>query len=356
LKRFNPKIIRKIKKADDIVKEKEEDMEIILSIILLFIGLALVWKGSDWVTDSLMPVAKRLGTSYIAVTTLIVSLMLSIPEIFASVYSFFLGHPTLGLGIIIGSVMANIGLTVGISAIIRPLMIEESIVIRDGIFLVCAAGIVLLFGADLTYTRTEGFVLFLLFIPYALNVWFFEKHKPQSHKLGKVKRMQTNLDLIGGFSKLKLKASVLTFFIGTGLLLFGAYLFSFSLIEINLILKFPELIVGLTVGALGPALPNISAAIAGTRKGLKDAAISETFGSNIFTLLITLGIIISLAPLKISPKVFYFDLTWMIVMHVLMIAFILKGYWTKEPSLTRFEGVTLLLFYLALLVMSVLRF
>ena len=106
---------------------------------MLLISFLLIWKGSDWITDSLVPVANRLGTSYIAVTTLLFSFILSLPEIFSSIYSYTLGHIDIGLGVIIGSVMINIGIGVGLSATIKPLTVERSVIVRDGIFMVIAA-------------------------------------------------------------------------------------------------------------------------------------------------------------------------------------------------------------------------
>jgi cation:H+ antiporter len=102
------------------------------------------------------------------------------------------------------------------------------------------------------------------------------------------------------------------------------------------------------VGAIGTEIPNIAAAIQGTMKGYKDVALSETFGSNIFTLLITLGIFILLSPFTIPPKIFYFDMVWMIAIHVLMIAFIFKGFKFKEESITRIEGFILVGFWVCL--------
>ncbi len=331
-------------------------MILLLTILLLLISLLLVWKGSDWLTDSMIPVAQKLGTSYVAVTTLIVSFMLSIPEIFTSIYAYFLGHVTLGLGVIIGSVMANIGLTVGLSASFMPLSIDKYVVIRDGIYMVVVAAIVLLFGSDLTYQRSEGFVLLLLFVPYALNVWFSEKQKSHTYKKEKIKTIKEHLELIRWLPQFKLTPSLWTFGIGVVLLLGGSYLFSFSLIELSEQFQFSELLLGLTVGALGLALPNIAAAIQGTRQGMKDAAITETFGSNIITMLVALGIIILLSPIKIKANVFYFDLTWMIIIHLLMVAFIFKGYEYREESLTRYEGAALVLFYVVLVVLQMVLF
>ncbi len=330
-------------------------MLIVLFLLLLVFSIVLIWKGSDWVTDSLVPTAKKLGTSYIAITTLIVSFVISLPEIFASIYSYLLGHLDIGIGVIIGSVMANIGLIVGLSAIVRPLTIEKSVVIRDGIFMVVVAAIVLLFGSDLYYSRAEGVTLLLLFIPYALNVWAFEKWRPHHSRKKSVQRTAQNLGLIG-HSKIKLKPSLFTFFLGAIILIAGSYLFSFSLVKVNDILQLPDLLVGLVFGAIGTGAPNIAAALQGTLKGYDDVAITETFGSNIFTMLITLGILIILAPFAITGKIFYFDLTWMIIINLLMIAFIFKGYYYKEESLTRYEGVALLLFYLVLLVVNLVWF
>jgi len=328
----------------------------IVVIGLLLVSIFLIWKGSDWITDSLVPLAARLGTSYIAVTTLIVSLMLSVPEIFTAIYSYLLGHLNLGLGVIIGSVMLNVGLTVGLSASFKPLKVEKLVAIRDGIFLVIVAAVVLLFGSDLSYTRTEGLILLLLFIPYVLNVWSFEKWRPHKSQKNKVKNITRNLSLFSHSSFLKLKPSVLTFVLGAVMLLCGSYLFSFSLINLSEALPIPEILVGIIFGALGTGTPNIVAAIQGTRKGYEDAAITETFGSNIFTLLVTLGIIIVLQPFVIAGKLFYFDLTWMIVLHLLMVAFIFKGYHYREESLTRYEGAALVLFYLILILINLFWF
>jgi cation:H+ antiporter len=325
-------------------------------LLLLVLAILLIWKGSDWITDSLVPVANKLGTHYIAITTLLVSFILSIPELFTVIYSGLSGHINIGLGVIIGSVMINIGLTTGLSASLRPLTIEKSVTIRDGIFLILAAAVVLLFGADLNYSRPEGFILILLFIPYALNVWSFEKWRPHKSQKEKVENMKKSLSVIGHFSFLKLKPSLLTFFLGAAILVSGSVLFSFSLINLSRILPLPEILIGLVFGAIGTGIPNITAAIQGTRKGYKDAAITETFGSNIFTLLITLGIITVLQPFAITGKLFYFDLTWMIVIHLLLIAFIFKGYRYREESLTRYEGIALILFYLAIIIINVIMF
>ncbi|MBN2368737.1 sodium:calcium antiporter [Candidatus Woesearchaeota archaeon] len=332
-------------------------MVTILILLLMVFAVALIWVGSDWVTDSLIPVAHKLGTSYIAVTTLMISFTLSVPEIFSAVYSFLMGHVDIGLGVIIGSVMINIGMTVGLSAMIKPLFVEKLVVIRDGIFLIIVAVIVMLMGSDLNYSRSEGIILLLLFIPYVLNVWTFEKSRTHKSRKEKVETMKHNLDRIGGIETvLKPKPSLFIFILGELMLFAGSYFFSFSLVNLSYVIALPEIILGVLIGAVGTEIPNIAAAVQGTLKGFKDAAITETFGSNIFTLLVTLGVFLLISPLNIEGKVFYFDLTWMIIIHLLMLAFIFKGYRYKEASLTRLEGTLLLLFYFAIVGINILFF
>jgi len=332
-------------------------MVIIIAIALFLLAMLLIWKGSDWITDSLVPVAAKMGTSYIAVTTLLFASLLSLPEIFSSLYSYFMGFLEVGLGIIIGSVIMNIGI-IGLAAIIKPANVNVSIVLRDGIYMVAMAIIVLLLGTDLHYGAADGGILFLLFVPYALNVWMSEKNKPEKKKKKSIERIKKELSLFGNIpllnnlNFLRLKASGLTFALGGFMLLVGSYLFSYSLVTFQENLSLSGLVVGFVIGAIGTGAPNIAGAIQGTIKGESDVAVTETFGSNIFTLLITLGLLAVLKPFDIEGKIFYFDLTWMIIMHLLLIALMFKSYKYKESSITRYDGAALLIFYLVIVAVN----
>ena len=327
-------------------------IEALATLLFISMGLVLIWKGSDWMTDSLVPVAKTLGTSYIAIASLLVSIMLSIPEIFTSIYSYMAGYLDISLGVIIGSIMCNIGLMTGLSAIIKPLHVDREVVVRDGILALSIVGILFALGLDLNYSKAEGASLLILFIPYALNVWFFEKWKDKREKTAKLQELEDDLSHIG-FGPFKLKPGVVTFFLGTVLMLIGSYFFSSGLVNIAELTNIPSVIIGLTVGAIGPTIPNIISAVQGTLKNYKTIAITETFGSNIFTMLVTLGLVVVMKPVQISSKILYFDITWMGVMHLLMILFILKGFIAKESAITRSEGAALIVFYFVLLVVNV---
>src|SRR3989339_880964 len=205
--------------------------EIILAIILLAVGLILLTKGSAWMTDSLVPVAEKLGTSYIAIASIIVSIMLSIPEVFVALYAFMLGHEGISLGVIIGSIICNIGLMTGLSAMIKPLSVDGRVVIRDGVFAFIISLIVFILGYDLSYDRKEGLILLLLFVPYIVNVWFFEKWTTQKARKEELKEIKDELRVIG-LAGFELKPGIYLFLIGSAFLLFGSFIFSNSLIKL----------------------------------------------------------------------------------------------------------------------------
>lgn len=329
--------------------------EIIFVFILMVGGILLLTKGSDWMTDSLIPVAEKLGTTYIAIASILVSIMLSIPEIIVATYAFFMGHPGISLGVIIGSIICNIGLMTGLSAMIKPLSVDGRVVIRDGVYAFIISIIVFIFGFDLGYDRKEGLILLLLFIPYILNVWFFEKWTTKKARKEELKEIKEELNVIG-LAGFELKPGITVFIIGSALLLFGSYIFSESLIRIARLTGISDILIGLTVGAIGPSIPNIASAIHGTVKNYTKIAITETFGSDIFTLLVTLGFLAVIVPFSIDSKWLYFDIPMMLLMTFLMTFFIFKGHIKKEKAIMRHEGAALVLFYIIFIILNVLYF
>jgi cation:H+ antiporter len=328
-------------------------LELILVIFSVIGSIIIITKGSDWMTDSLVPVAERLGTSYIAVASILVSIMLSIPEVLIALYAFFRGHEGISLGVIIGSIVCNIGLMTGLSAMIKPLMVDRRVVIRDGVFAFIISIIVFIFGVDLSFDRQEGLTLLLLFVPYVINVWFFEKWHSLKVREEELKEIKDELKVMG-LSWWQMKPGIYAFVIGSVALLVGSFLFSDALIRIAGLTGLSDVIIGITIGAIGPSIPNIASAVNGTIKNYKKIAITETFGSDIFTLTVTLGLLAVLAPIAIDTKWLYFDIPLMIFMTAVMMLFIFKGHIQGENAILRHEGAALVLIYIGFLVINVL--
>jgi cation:H+ antiporter len=317
----------------------------LFSLFLLIVFLAsiyLILLGSDWITDSSVDVATRIGTSNLAVGLIVISFLLSLPELVIAISSIIKGHASLGFGASIGSVIVNIGLIVGVAAIIRPIHIPRIMVTRDMIYMtVVSIVVVALALEDRQISRGDGLVFLLLFIPYVINV--FEQERSLSHDEKKVKtqRLTETLEVYGHYHPgQKVNRGIGYFLAGVVLLIVGAELFVRVLMYLASFLELPELLIGITIGALGPSIPNLAAALGATRKGVEELVISETIGSNIFTLLITLGVIALLSPMEVDA------LTAMITAPALLLITFILLFAMMRGKVDKWAGAVLLLVYI----------
>src|SRR3990167_8665231 len=151
-------------------------MAIILLTLSIISSILLISKGSDWLTDSLVPIARKLKTSNVSVALILVSIVVSLPEILVAVDAGLRGFAQISLGVIFGSIVCNIGLMVGLPDMIKPLSVSKNMIMRDGIFSIVIPILIFALSSGGTITRLHGFALLLLFIPYLSNVFLQEKH------------------------------------------------------------------------------------------------------------------------------------------------------------------------------------
>ncbi|MFH0884101.1 MAG: sodium:calcium antiporter [Candidatus Micrarchaeota archaeon] len=315
----------------------------IIEIVLAIIGLFLILKGSELVTDAAVPLAKFLDTTYVAIGLVLVSVLLSLPELLVSVSAMLKGHSDIGIGVIIGSIIVNLGLIIGISAVIRPLRVPRHVITRDSVFMLIATIVVtLIVLEDFQVTQRDGVVFLLLFIPYLINIWEQEKTLALKERKKESDMITKTLQFTGKIAgtEIVIHDSRLIFVAGIGILLLGTELFTGSLISLAGIFGISEILIGLTIGALGPSIPNLAAALQAVRRGYDELAISETIGSNIFTLLITLGIIAIARPFQIDIITAVVTAPALLMVTVAFFIFTLKG------TISRIDGATLIAFYL----------
>jgi cation:H+ antiporter len=324
-------------------------VDLLIPVFIIATSILLIGKGSDWLTDSLIPVARRLGVSGSFVGLILVSIAVSLPEVLVAIYATAKGHPAISLGIILGSIVCNIGLMTGLSALVAPLKVSRTVILRDGVFSLVVPLLIFAVSTSGTITRLEGLAFLLLFIPYVINVYLYEKLSTVKEKQTHIREVEIELDL-AGFNFGKLKPGWFSFVLGLAVLLFGSQLFGDQLIAITGSLGISEVLIGLTIGALIPSIPNIVASYKAARRGMGEIAVAETFGSNIFTLLVTLGISAMLFPLTISSEMLHFNLPAMIVMSFLLLLFTV----TKR-TITRNEGIALIAGYVCIIIVQVLR-
>jgi len=314
------------------------------------LSLILIFKGSDWLTDSLEPVARKLQTSNIAIGLLLISIVVSLPEILIAASAALRGHQQISLGIVFGSIIVNIGLMTGVSAMIKPLRVNRRMIMRDGVISLIIPLIIFAMSQKGSLSRIDGLILFLLFIPYIINIVLQEKQASAQAIRWEKSEIQRELALIDfGFGKLQ--AGIMAFILGLAILLYGSYFFTDQLIIFTDLFGLDELFIGFTLGAIVPSVPNIAAALKATKKGLTDVAVSETIGSNVFTLLVTVGIISMLAPISVKPQWVQFDLPVLILMSFLLVFTMISG-----QAISRKEGAVLFTAYLTVLCAQLLWF
>lgn len=324
-------------------------MSLLLLITNILISILLIAKGSDWLTDSLIPIARKLKTSSISVAIILVSVVVSLPEILVVVDTGLKGYTEISLGVIFGSIICNIGLMTGLPAMIKPLTVSKNMILRDGIFSLVVPILIFALGSGGEITRIQGLAIFLLFIPYLTNVFLQEKHTIYAEEALK-RDIEIELELIG-FDFGHIKAGWLSFSVGTIILLSGTYLFSDLLVKIVQLFQLDPLFVGMTLGAFVPSIPNIAAAYKATKKGLTEVAVSETIGSNVFTLLVTIGIVAMIKPITMKPHWLAFDIPIMMWMSFLLFVFMASG-----RGISRREGMILLGSYLSIILIQSLIF
>ena len=175
----------------------------------------------------------------------------------------------------------------------------------------------------------------------------------QEKRAGSLDEKRTKRDIVIELKLIGLdfghiQAGWFSFTLGLILLLSGTYLFSDQLVQLVEIFNLHPFLVGITLGALVPSIPNIAASFKATQIGLTEVAVSETIGANIFTLLVTIGIISMIAPITIDKQLLSFDLPVMIIMSFILLVFMSSG-----NKISRKEGVVLLLSYLMIIFIQI---
>ncbi len=314
-----------------------------LEIALAVIGLYLILKGSEWVTDAAVPLASFLNTTYIAIGLVLVSVLLSLPELIVALSATAKGHTDFSVGAIIGSITVNLGLIIGIAAMIRPLKIPRHLITRDAVFMLIATIVVtLMVMEDLRVTQRDGIVFLLLFVPYLVNLYEQEKALAKKEKKKESEMIAKTLQFVGkiGGAEIVIHDSRIIFVGGIAMLIGGAELFTTSAIGLAASFGIPDLLLGLTLGALGPSIANLAAAIQAVKRNYDELAVSETIGANIFTLLITLGTVAVVQPFTIDSATAAVTAPALLIVTGVFFVFAMRG------VITRNEGVVLLGLYI----------
>ena len=306
-----------------------------LDIIIIIIGIVCVLKGADFLTEGAAALARRVNIPEIVIGLTIVAAGTSAPELFVSLVSALKGTPDLAVGNVVGSNTMNCMLIVGCAAMVAPMTISRSTVKKDIPFAVGASVLLMLLALNNFLGRFDGILLlagFVSFMVYSLR----QAKNGQGDATTEEKQQNPWL-------------SVLYIVLGLVGLVIGSNLFVDHASSLALALGISEGVVGLTVVAGGTSLPELATSVVAARKGQSAIAIGNVIGSNVFNILLILGLTATISPLQIEG-ITTIDMAVMLISVTLVWLFSFTRY-----TVERWEGAALVggyLVYLAWLITS----
>lgn len=329
-----------------------------INIVLLVLGVIIVLKGADWLTDGAVNIATRFGVSQMVIGLTIVAMGTSMPEFCVSMVSALKGTPDLAVGNVVGSNTLNTLLIVGCSALVAPIMVKRSSVKRDIPFAVVASLLMLLFCLDGAIGRVDAAVLFAGFCLFMFVTLKYAKTTEEhaatvatsgaamataaaaSTSVSEAPTSQTSAPEASVASMLK---AVVMLVVGLLCLIAGSNMFVDNASFVASSLGVSDAVIGLTIVAGGTSLPELATSMVSAKKGNSDIAIGNVIGSNVFNILMIIGITGLVKPMHIAG-ITTLDLIMMLASMLLMWFFCRTTYKVK-----RWEGAVLTIVYLAYL-------
>ncbi len=311
-------------------------------IILVIIGFILLVKGADFLVTAATSVAKKFGLSEMLIGLTIVAIGTSLPEIFITITSSIEGHSDLIIGNAIGSCICNFLLVMGISALVRPVKFDKRIVKRHipiGIITMC----LLLFlgntqklGEAQTITRGQGIILLLFILAYIIYTIYEEK---------KIKNEKIDEEIIKDVEARE-KNSIIIIIIYMILGIIGLKFGSDFVVDNSIIIAknfgLSENFIGMTIIAVGTALPEIITGIIAAKRDETDLLLGNITGSNILNLCLLIGL-----GAVINPLIFSTDFNASIIfLIVITIALLLIATINKRSKLDKKRGILLIIMYI----------
>lgn len=311
-----------------------------ITLFLFVIGLALLIGGAEVLLKGATHLAAALGISPLVIGLTVVAFGTSSPELAVTVQSAWAGQSDIALGNVVGSNICNVLLILGLSALIAPLLVSQKLIRLDVPLMIGLSFLLLMLGLDGQIGRFDGALLFVGIVIY--TIWSIRQSRKESRQVSEeyAQEFVAGRRESGGqmlIRVLQIVGGLLMLTVGSGWLVDGA-------VAIARTLGVSELIIGLTIIAVGTSLPELAASIVATLRGERDIAVGNVVGSNIFNILSVLGLASLVSPggVKVSPAALSFDIPVMIAAAVACLPIFLNGH-----KIARWEGGLLFGYYLA---------
>lgn len=317
-----------------------------VTVFALILGFVLLMAGGESLVRGASSLARTLGMSPLVVGLTVVSFTTSAPELAVGVGAVFDGHPGLAVGNVVGSNIANILLVLGAAALAAPLAVNSQAVRTDiPVMIVLSAGMFLL-ALDGTVSRFDGGVLFAALLVYVTVTVVVSRRRAfaGTAPLPVPEDVGQGPERARGPLALRALADLGLVVLGAALLVAGARLLVGAASQIAAQLGVSDLVIGLTVVAVGTSLPELVTCVVAVVKGQRDLALGNVVGSNVFNIGAVLGLSAVVAPegVEVATSALRFDLPIMFAVTLILLPIALT-----RLAVARWEGAVLLVFYCA---------
>ena len=276
----------------------------LISIFSLFVGSLLLYFGAEWIIKGGVSISNKFGISKLVIGLTVVAFGTSLPELLVSLIAVFENSPSLAIGNVVGSNIANVGLVLGISTLIFPISINYAPIRRDLFIYLCSCALFILFVFDGRISRFEGGFLFIGLLFY-LIVCIKNPTDDQSDGENKLE-----------FSIFKSAIYVLA---GILALSFGADFFVDGAIYLARFFGISEVVIGMSVVALGTSLPELATSAMAAFKKQSSISVGNIVGSNVFNILSILGITALFRPIDSPTNILNFEMPYMVAYGFVLI-------------------------------------
>tara|TARA_Y100000590_G_scaffold464665_1_gene634682 strand:+ start:2209 stop:3192 length:984 start_codon:yes stop_codon:yes gene_type:complete len=308
--------------------------EILTNYLLVIFGLAALFVGGNYLVKGSVSLARKIKVSKLVIAVTIVAFGTSLPELLVSLEAALSGSPSLAIGNVVGSNIANVLLVLGIPAVIFAISTDGKGIKRDSIILLFTYILMIFFFTNGRIEKWEGFFLFSLLIVFLLFTYFHSKKNRASLK--NLEYEINDFEIISSYKiiSISILGGFCALFIGSKLLIKGASSIAFNM-------GIPEEIIGLTLVAFGTSLPELVTSLVAAFKKQGELVLGNIIGSNIFNTLGVLGITAFFVEINISQKMFSFDVILMIIAIIFLFPFIYL-----KKTIGKLIGIVLFLTYL----------
>lgn len=304
----------------------------LLSFALVALGIVLLYGGGEALVRGAVDLARTLGLSSMVIGLTVVAFATSAPELAATLMATLQEAPDLAIGNALGSNIANLGLILGIAALVAPLQAKAQFLKREIPLLLGATLVLYPIMGDGMIGRVEGAILMLMLGGY-LYLLLNENEPIEVHE-----EFQASADRKADQRSIVVAMSMVAG--GVGLLVLGAWSLVTGAVQIALAMGLPERVVGLTMVAFGTSLPELASSIVAARRKEGDIVLGNIIGSNVFNILCILGITSMIHPIPVSTETQRVDYWVVLGFSVIVIPLLLP-----RLRLGRWQGAFLVLLY-----------